>query len=244
MLKKDSGITLMALLITIIILLILVGTAIYTGTNSIQSSTITNFKTEMKEVRLQLNSLEEIEKYKKNDNDILTDEQINFINKVQTQLNSENINIVLNTDNFKYFSKEKIKELSNLDISRGMYIDAKNKYVVSSIGEEYDGKTYYMLEELEDNLYNVEENIKDSGTVTYDVANYGLTIEISNINYSAPYVEKGSIEYKLTTEDTWNTVAENTSTTNIKFSVEKKGVYEIKVTDAKNNYNIATIEIK
>ena len=194
MLRKNSGITLISLVIIIIVILILAGTATYTGIASVQSARIATFEAELKTVRLQLNSSSEIEKYKKLDTDKLTDAQIKFLNDVQTELNNENLGITLDIDNFKYFSKQDIKNLSSIEITRDVYVDAINKIVVSSIAEQYDGKTYYILEQLEDNVYNVEENIDNSGDITFDTKVNDLTIEVSNITYNAPYVDKGTIQ--------------------------------------------------
>ena len=237
MLRKNSGITLISLVVIIIVILILAGTATYTGIASVQSARIATFEAELKTVRLQLNSSSEIEKYKKLDTDKLTDAQIKFLNDVQTELNNENLGITLDIDNFKYFSKQDIKNLSSIEITRDVYVDAINKIVVSSIAEQYDGKTYYILEQLEDNVYNVEENIENSGDITFETKANDLTVEVSNITYNAPYVNKGTIQYKLNTDKNWTTVAQDTTSKNVSFNVSEYGIYNIRVIDAKNNEN-------
>ena len=243
MLRKNSGITLVSLVVIIIVILILAGTATYTGITSVQSARIATFEAELKTVRLQLNSSSEIEKYKKSDTDKLTDAQIKFLNDVQTELNNENLGITLDIDNFKYFSKQDIKNLSSIEITRDVYVDAINKIVVSSIAEQYDGKTYYILEQLEDNVYNVEENIDNSGDITFDTKVNDLTIEVSNITYNAPYVDKGTIQYKLNTDKNWTTVVQDTTSKNVSFNVSEYGIYNIKVIDAKNNENETKLKI-
>ena len=243
MLRKNSGITLISLVIIIIVILILAGTATYTGIASVQSARIATFEAELKTVRLQLNSSSEIEKYKKLDTDKLTDAQIKFLNDVQTELNNENLGITLDIDNFKYFSKQDIKNLSSIEITRDVYVDAINKIVVSSIAEQYDGKTYYILEQLEDNVYNVEENIDNSGDITFDTKVNDLTIEVSNITYNAPYVDKGTIQYKLNTDKNWTTVVQDTTSKNVSFNVAEYGIYNIRVIDAKNNENETNLKI-
>ena len=243
MLRKNSGITLISLVVIIIVILILAGTATYTGITSVQSARIATFEAELKTVRLQLNSSSEIEKYKKLDTDKLTDAQIKFLNDVQTELNNENLGITLDIDNFKYFSKQDIKNLSSVEITRDVYVDAINKIVVSSIAEQYDGKTYYILEQLQDNVYNVEENIENSGDITFETKANDLTVEVSNITYNAPYVDKGTIQYKLNTDKNWTTVAQDTTSKNVSFNVAEYGIYNIKVIDAKNNENETNLKI-
>ena len=243
MLRKNSGITLVSLVVIIIVVLILAGTATYTGITSVQSARIATFEAELKTVRLQLNSSSEIEKYKKLDTDKLTDAQIKFLNEVQTELNNENLGITLNIDNFKYFSKQDIKNLSSIEITRDVYVDAINKIVVSGIAEQYDGKTYYVLEQLEDGGYNIEENIENSGDITFDTKVNNLTVEISNITYNAPYVNKGTIQYKLDMDKNWTTVTQDTTSKNVSFNVSEYGVYNIKVIDAKNNENETKLEV-
>ena len=244
MIKKNLGITLISLIVTIIILLLLAGTATFTGINTIQSSRITKFKTEMELMRLQLNSPEELEKYKKTDADILSSEQMSFLEKVQKQLIDDNLEISLNIDEFKYFSKEDIKNLSNIEVSMNLYINTNTKTIVSAEGVKYNNKMCYMLEQFPDNLYNVEENISNYGDITFEVNSDKLTINISNINYNAPYVNKGTIQYKLQTDENWITVAENTIARNFSFEVKKSGNYDIRIIDAKNNESISNIIIE
>lgn len=55
--KKENGITLMSLVITIVILLILASIATYSGIEVIKSSKLTKFTTEMKIMQTQVNEL-------------------------------------------------------------------------------------------------------------------------------------------------------------------------------------------
>lgn len=63
--KKENGITLMSLVITIVILLILASIATYSGIEVIKSSKLTKFTTEMKIMQTQVNNL--YQKYKNNE---------------------------------------------------------------------------------------------------------------------------------------------------------------------------------
>ncbi len=241
--KSDSGITLVALVITIIILMILGTIATITGIEAVEESRLMTFKAEMKIMRLQLNSNDELEKYRKTDSDTLTDQQKLFLNKVQNELNNDNIQITLDIVNFKFFTKAQIKDLSSQEISTDLYINANTKTIISSIGVDYQGKTYYMLEQLPDNLYNVEEKIQNSGDVEFEVISKDKQIIISNIKYNAPYVEKGTIQYKLSTDEFWTTIAQDTIAKNYTFEVPTFGEYNIKITDAKNNQSIASVKV-
>ena len=55
--KKENGITLMSLVITIVILLILASIATYSGIEVIKSSKLTKFTTEMRIMQTQVNEL-------------------------------------------------------------------------------------------------------------------------------------------------------------------------------------------
>lgn len=57
LLKNSKGVTLTALIITIILLLILVTTATYTGVGTIQSARLTTFNTEMKIIQTKVEEL-------------------------------------------------------------------------------------------------------------------------------------------------------------------------------------------
>lgn len=244
MLRKNLGITLLSLVITIVILLILAGTATFTGIDAIGNSKITTFRTEMEMMRLQLNSASELDKYKKTESDVLSESQEDYLSVVQNALNEDGLSITLDIEGFKYFTKEEIKTMSNTEISRNLYINATTKTIVSDEGVKYDGKLYYMLEQLPNSLYNVEQNIQNSGEVTFNVTYDKLNIIVSNIEYTALYVEKGTVQYKLSTAEKWTTVAENTVSKNLTFQVPSYGEYDIRVIDAKGNELISKIELQ
>ena len=121
MLRKNLGITLLSLVITIVILLILAGTATFTGIDAIGNSKITTFRTEMEMMRLQLNSASELDKYKKTESDVLSESQEDYLSVVQNALNEDGLSITLDIEGFKYFTKEEIKTMSNTEISRNLY---------------------------------------------------------------------------------------------------------------------------
>ncbi len=244
MLRKNSGVTLVALIITIILLVILASTATFTGISAIEDTRISRFRTEMEMMKLQLNSPTELEKYKETEDDNLTPKQKGFLGEVQLSIKQHGIDIQLDIDGFKYFTKEQIKDISNIEISRDIYINSNTKTIVSGVGVKYNGETYYMLEELPNSLYNVDNNVQNSGNIEFDLSSEKLNITISNIKYNAPYVNKGSIQYKLASDTNWTTVVKDTTSKNFTFEVPSDGEYNIRVIDAKNNKSTNNIKIE
>ena len=106
--KKENGITLMSLVITIVILLILASIATYSGIEVIKSSKLTKFTTEMKIMQTQVNEL-----YQKMQDGDTTIEELGKDISDQTQVNKifdeVGIETVDERGKYRYFDKDKIK---------------------------------------------------------------------------------------------------------------------------------------
>ena len=126
---KESGITLVALVITVIVLLILSSIATYSGLNVVRSSKFTVFTTEMKIMQTKVNEI--YQKYKdgnsieidgtiyygenkKSENSNLTILDIGqALDSVSTQANkvfTESASGITNKDGYKYWNNELVKK--------------------------------------------------------------------------------------------------------------------------------------
>ena len=173
--ENNSGITLIALVITIILLVILASIGINSGISTIRSAQLTKFTTEMKIMQLEVNELynyytnnESITvngtEYKGSGNDIDSGNGIQDIGKEISQapqdkreeaFSSEGSGIT-DTTGYKYYDQEIIKALEIEEVEGEFFVNIEKRSVISVDGIEYEGEKYYTLEQLPDGLYNVE----------------------------------------------------------------------------------------
>ena len=161
----DKGITLISLVTTIVILLILTSIATYSGVNIVKQSKFTKFTTQLKMMQTQVNEL--YEKYSENQSIEVngkkyTGTEIANIGKEISTLSQKNkvfntsTSGITDSTGYKYYDKETIKALNIEGLEEEEYfVNVAKRSVISYDGFEYNGKTYYTLEQLPDGLYNV-----------------------------------------------------------------------------------------
>ena len=200
---KENGVTLVALLTMIVLLLILTSIGYTVGKSTIENTRFTQFKGELKVMQSKVNELNQ-----ENKTDIgqeLTDNQKNILNKQEIS------DIIYNgkteegkteiQNGFRYVSQNYINTELNLDsVQRDYLINVKNSYVVFIDGFKYEGITYYMIDQIEGEVYNVRYNDKNEKSGSFEVnalkENNKYKVQISNIQYNG-YVDKWKVKYKL-----------------------------------------------
>ena len=226
---KENGVTLMALVATIIILLILAGVGTTVGRDSIKTARFTQFKNELKILQDKVNELNQ-------DNNLEIGQAIN-----EEQKNILNIDVISNiiykdaTDEekikiqngFGFCSSAYIKENLGFDsVERDYLINVEYRYIIAKDGFEYEGITYYIVDQLEDEFYNVRYNNKNEKTGSFEVTatqeDNKWRIEITNINYNG-YINNWQVKYKLEDATYWET------SDSLTFYINKPGVYIVKV---------------
>ena len=230
----DKGITLISLVTTIVILLILTSIATYSGVNIVKQSKFTKFTTQLKMMQTQVNEL--YEKYSENQSIEVngkkyTGTEIANIGKEISTLSQKNkvfntsTSGITDSTGYKYYDKETIKALNIEGLEEEEYfVNVAKRSVISYDGFEYNGKTYYTLEQLPDGLYNVEYS-ENTGKPTFDV-NYECIeggkykITISNISYNGN-IDKWQIKYQKEGQDYWSTSED------YNFVVNENGKYKI-----------------
>ncbi len=252
MLEDNKGITLTALVITIIILLILATTAVYTGTETIQNSKLTAFNTEMSIIQSQVDSMQNI---------IDQDNKIDGISIFEKgrpiDMNDPAIKTLtkdlpeIDLTDFRSYNKEDIEKYLGIDKINQVVpvlINLKTASVISVKGIKYQEDIYHRLEDLPDSIKKIEHRNTIEEKPTFNISSESTQNEkkiiLSDIIISSEYVIKYKIEYQAEGNLTWVTVAENLSTNNYSFRVESPGVYNVKITDNKGKVSeIETIEI-
>ena len=122
--KKENGITLMSLVITIVILLILASIATYSGIEVIKSSKLTKFTTEMKIMQTQVNELYQ----KMQDGDTTIKELGKIISEIgnQTQVDDVFEEVGITEDErgqYRYFDKDTIEKLNIEGVSGTFFVN-------------------------------------------------------------------------------------------------------------------------
>ncbi len=242
---NNDGVTLMSLVITIIVLLLLASIATYSGVNIVKQSKFTKFTTQLKMMQTQVNEL--YEKYSGNQSIEIngkkyTGTEIANIGKEISTLSQKNkvfnasTSGITDSTGYKYYDKEIIKALNIDGLEEEEYfVNVAKRSVISYDGFEYNGKTYYTLEQLPDGLYNVEYS-ENTGKPTFDVnyeciegGKYKMTI--SNIIYNGN-IDKWQIRYQKEGQDYWSTSED------YNFVVNESGKYKIYI----QNNNVVSEE--
>ena len=214
----DKGITLISLVTTIVILLILASIATYSGIGVIKQTQFTKFSTQLKMMQTQVNEL--YDKYSNNQTiDVAgkkyTGTEIANIGKEistlsqKTKVFNASASGITDSTGYKYYDKDTIKALNIEGLDEEEYfVNVSKRSVISYDGMEYEGKTYYTINQLPDGLYNVDYQA-NTGKPIFDV-NYEKTennkykITISNINYDGN-IDKWQVKYQKEGQDYWGT---------------------------------------
>lgn len=214
MIKNNKGITLIALVVTIIILLILAVTGFYYGDLSVESSKFERLSSQMQTMQLKLNQLYE----EKSEIDI-TGEDVAESNDSFSVVEKKNIEIGNKSDykSYTYVQVEEIFGIKDVEQDLRFLINFKKRRVIIDGGYTYDNTTYYVIEDFKD-VFNVDYN-----GFKYDVKD-GIgnsTITISGIELG----DGDKVSYKKDTS-TW---VENQNDEKNIIVLGEKGTYSLKV---------------
>lgn len=225
--RNIKGITLIALIITIILLIILASVATYSGKQVINSAKLTAFTAELKIMQTQVNRIYEeyngIDQYG-NAIEGKVEEQAK---KVFSELEKDTEEGINGYVGYRYWSNEEIKRLGIEGVKEDFFVNLEKRSIVSYKGLEYEGKTYYTLNQVPDNLYNVKYEEKDAEKPTFDVdiekiGREKWRVNITNIQYSG-YINKWQVKYRLEEKDYWNT------TEDLSFVINEEGKYQLQI---------------
>lgn len=235
--KNNSGITLISLVITIILLLILATIGISSGISTVRSSRLTKFTTEMNLMQQKVNEL--YDSYTNNrtvnvaGNEYTGTDIANIGNDIsdvseeqRNEVFSSSGSGITDTSGYRYYNASIIDGLGIDGVDGEFFVNVAKRSVISVDGFEYEGNKYYTLEQLPEGLYNVEYNPQQvEGGPTFDVnyekiGNDKYKISISNIQYEG-YINKWNVKYKLEDTESWR-ISEN-----LEFQVNETGKYKI-----------------
>lgn len=226
---NENGITLVALVITVIIMLILASVGINTGKGTIEYAKFNKIKSELTILQTKVNELNEKgntdigQKISNTQKEILNNEIVSgIIYKDKTEEEKKTIE-----SGFRFISSNEIKSKLGLDgFDRSYLINVEYRYVVSCEGFTYKGITYYMIDQIDDGMYNVGYHNKNSNNGSFELSTKVVgdeyRIVVSDIKHDG-YVSNWQVKYKLNTEENWQT------SNQLEFAVEKAGTYIVNV---------------
>lgn len=178
---NNKGITLIALVITIIVMLILATVTINVSSNSIEHSKVIKFVAYMQAIQKKVDLIAEYEDYTKY-GESLTDKQTQQLEEILETTISDN-------SQYKAFNTNKIsKDFELDDIDDEIVVNFETREVISLIGVKYEGKMYYTQYELpggqtlstyKETERNITISVED---ITTKVDGLNATFTIKNIS--------------------------------------------------------------
>lgn len=244
--KREEGITLVALIITIVVMIILASVSIKSGTESLDITRLEGFYTQLELVQKRVDDIAATnESYIDSDGNIiylkdtgktLTDTQKTSLQNIIT---SENLEV--DATNFQYFTVEDLENILDLsEIEYNLFIDFNSRIIVAEDGIKIGDKIYYVLKNV---TYFVQQDIEKHKvqSLSYDATQYKTgkyKVTVTAINAAGDDVEGGYVKYKKTTTKYWE-VSNNTEMI-LETSVE----YNIVYVDANKNSIEKTIKVE
>ena len=249
--KKEKGITLVSLVVMIIIILIIASIAVKSTKNSIELATYTTFQTELKIIQTKANEIcaNEI----KEQNGIITKPNIGTTASTHPTLEVRKVNQILQEkankagktieqikQGFNLWTKTDINEVLKLEsITQDFLVNIEECIVIAVEPFYYEGVNYYMSEQMEDSIYNVEYKNQVSAegfetTIKQNPANLKKQINIKIKN--PKYISKWEVEYQL------KGTTQKGKTNNLKIDIDKPGIYILTVKHGED-INLGTIEV-
>lgn len=237
--KREDGITLAVLIITIVVILILAGVSVKIGTDSLDSTRLQGFYTQLEIVQKRVDDIATTNEsyvdtegniiYLKEAGSDLTESQKVYLQNI---IQSEELGV--DVTKFKYFTIENIETILELsEIEYNLFIDFDNRIIVAEDGIKIGDKTYYVLENA---TYFVKQDVdKNIGTIqslSYQLTKYGKNnykVIVTPNNTIGDVGGTGYVKYKKTTNKYWK-VSNNTE-----MIVEELVEYNVIYVDENNN---------
>lgn len=243
--SNQKGITLIALIVTIIIMLILTSVTIEVATGNIENSKMVAFVTYMQTIQGKVDILAGHEDYTKYGEKLTNDHK----NILQDILNSTEENFITTIDSefLRYFNSNKIEtDLDVGNVEDEIVVDFNTREVISLNGIERNGKKYYTQYYLPggQTISQREETIREVSfeEIIPNINGLNATFTIKNIgigNGTLSLGKKGSdnvIKWQVLTNYTKKT--ESFTTMNI----TESGTYYFKLVDNTTNEDNANSE--
>lgn len=250
--SSEKGITLVALLVTVAVMLLIVGISVNTGMESADSTRLKGFYTRLEIVQKRVDDIATTnESYIDSEGNVIYLKQAGTAyadlaadkkTALQEIVANEGEGIITNVETFRYFTKEEVKSILDLsEIEYNVFIDFNTRTVIAEQGITANGENYHILK---NSIYYAQQNeTKNEGEITsleYNVTPYGTgkyKVVITPSNTVGDLNTSGRVEYKKTITKYWE------SSTNTEIVLELNVEYNVKYIDANNNSLEKTIKV-
>ena len=244
--KSDKGITLTMLVLTVIMLLVIVGTAINVGYTSYKNAELNGYVATMNMIQARVNVL--MQKIENGDTSY-NSAGIDFTaldTETMERINSAVGGVAL--QGYKYYNQGQLELLGLENITEEVIINLTTGQIISLVPVEYKNEKHY-------NQYNLPNGIQkgskgsletEEPEFTIEKNNYGLKTEvnITNIVYDSQ-INGSTIYYGEVIDETTTPVtvknwiqAQGTS-----FNVTKTAKYAVKLVDKNGGELIKTVDV-
>ena len=223
--SDNKGITLVALIVIISVMIIIASVSISTGLDSLNSTMLEGFYTQLELVQKRIDDIATTDetyidakgntiKLKQTGED-LTSEQKQSLNNILIAEDFSDEEVANMIDNFKYFTIPDVENILDVkQIDYNLFINFENRIVVAENGIKIENDVYYMLNnakkfivQYEDKNVGTIESLIYGDPVKYGTDIYKVTIKPGNT--VGDLSEKGYIRYKKASTKYWETTNEN-----------------------------------
>ena len=164
-LKRQNGITMISLVVTIIVLVILSSMVTHTGISSIKNTRFERFKNELEIVQKNVDVWYEqtVEKStdeimlgspitadRKTEFDSLITKVAQIVNNSGDQNSSKTVTVKTDINRYRYFGENEFTDLQIDGIENEYLIDIKSQVAIFIGGYEFEDIKYYMLDQIRD----------------------------------------------------------------------------------------------
>ena len=205
MIKNNKGITLVALMVTVIIIAILASIATYYGLENVKDANFKKMRANMQTIQLKVNEL--YEEYRSGNETI--DDGLSAIDSTndtwqEITQNGEYSDINFgNVNDYKRYYPNDIEKIFDIsDFPENLLINIKNRRIIIENGYEFEGDTYYILEDFEDLMYNSDytgfkyEVFDDYPYSTISIKDVNIKSSKLPIGYTQlEYIESNGTQY-------------------------------------------------
>lgn len=215
--KKEQGITLVSLIVTIIVLLIITTIVIREASTSANDVRLKGFYTQLELIEKQVDTITVTNEKAEIEGEFIAIQELGTAYEDLPENKKEFLsNILQNTDfskeDFRYFTKsEVISYLIDLnDFDDNLFINFNQRCVIAEKGIKIGNNEYHMQEE--NKVYYVEQSntnqVASISSLNYTIIPYGTNTYKVTVNpvYTVGNTGgTGSLKYKKTTTKYWET---------------------------------------
>lgn len=224
--KDNKGITMIALMITVMLIVIIGSVSIYTGIDTYKFSKVTKFITQMQLLQAKIDDLVETKTAEELNNmgllEVTTEEQTNAIVNAFKQGEVT----TADTSKYKVFTKEKVLEILDVeDVQNDIMVNFETREIVSLNSVEDEGNTYYTQYKIPGGQTLINKTSEPSRMRNYSLETSIIDGLNAKIIIGKMVIANCSIRYKYENDNYWQTITNYT---------EIDGLYEVYISKSGN----------